>query len=150
MGVDYAVSPSSCARCMAPVCRRPLGETDRVATEKRPDRVRACGRVRQAPVRDLRGEFKHARGERGVHAGLRRSSVNRIAQEAGVSIKTLHRHFDSKDELFSAVIIGSCGNSVEPSAEPPWSERPPEVAFAMMDSKYLELVPAPNEIALTA
>ena len=30
--------------------------------------------------------------------------MNRIAQDAGVSIKTLYRHFESKDELFGAVI----------------------------------------------
>jgi Bacterial regulatory proteins, tetR family len=32
------------------------------------------------------------------------SSVNRIAEDAGVSIKTLYRHFDNKDDLFVAVI----------------------------------------------
>ncbi len=37
-----------------------------------------------------------------LDAGYVEASVNHIAAVAGVSIKTLYRHFDSKDELFSA------------------------------------------------
>jgi len=40
--------------------------------------------------------------------GYAESSVNRIAKEAGVSIKTLYRHFESKDDLFSAVMEAAC------------------------------------------
>ncbi len=83
-----------------------------------------------------------------LSSGYAESSVNRIAKDAGVSIKTLYRHFESKDDLFSAVITGLCGNPVEPSADLPWSEEPPNIAFIMMGLKYLELILAPEEIAL--
>src|SRR5258708_2729831 len=38
-----------------------------------------------------------------LEAGYAEASVNHIAAAAGVSIKTLHRHYESKDDLFSAV-----------------------------------------------
>ena len=90
----------------------------------------------------------HAARAAFLSSGYAESSVNRIAQDAGVSIKTLYRHFESKDDLFSAVITGLCGQQVEPSADLPWSEQPPNIAFEMMGMKYLELILAPEEIAL--
>ena len=90
----------------------------------------------------------HAARAAFLSSGYADSSVNRIAQDAGVSIKTLYRHFESKDDLFSAVITGLCSNPVEPSADLPWSEQPPRIAFEMMGMKYLELILAPEEIAL--
>ena len=55
-----------------------------------------------------RASLVKAAREAFLSSGYGESSVNRIAQEAGVSIKTLYRHFDSKDELFGAVIAGLC------------------------------------------
>src|SRR3546814_12752228 len=48
------------------------------------------------------------------------SSVNRIAAEAGVSIKTLYRHFDNKDDLFQAVMEEVCATETKtmPAAAP--------------------------------
>ena len=43
-----------------------------------------------------------------LEAGYAEASVNRIAAAAGVSIKTLYRHFESKDDLFSAVMQAAC------------------------------------------
>ena len=83
-----------------------------------------------------------------LSSGYGDSSVNRIAQEAGVSIKTLYRHFKSKDELFGAVIAGLCVYPSDPSVDLPWSEQPPEVAFVTMGLEYLELILAPDELAL--
>lgn len=40
-------------------------------------------------------------------------SMESIAAEAGVSIMTLYRHADSKDDLFTAVITGLCSFSEE-------------------------------------
>jgi AcrR family transcriptional regulator len=44
-----------------------------------------------------------------LDAGYAEASVNQIAATAGVSIKTLYRHFESKDDLFSAVMQAACG-----------------------------------------
>ena len=83
-----------------------------------------------------------------LSSGYGESSVNRIAQEAGVSIKTLYRHFESKDELFGAVIAGLCVYPADLSVDLPWSEQPPEVAFVAMGLEYLNLILAPDELAL--
>ena len=83
-----------------------------------------------------------------LSSGYGDSSVNRIAQEAGVSIKTLYRHFKSKDELFGAVIAGLCVYPSDPSVDLPWSEQPPDVALVTMGLEYLELILASDELAL--
>ncbi len=46
-----------------------------------------------------------------LESGYGESSVNRIAAAAGVSIKTLYRHFESKDELFNAVMQAACSDT---------------------------------------
>ena len=81
-------------------------------------------------------------------SGYGESSVNRIAQQAGVSIKTLYRHFASKDELFGAVVAGLCVYPADPSVDLPWSEQPPEVALVTMGQEYLDLILAPDKLAL--
>ncbi len=83
-----------------------------------------------------------------LSSGYAESSVNRIAQEAGVSIKTLYRHFESKDELFGAVIAGLCVYPEDLAAGLPWSEQPPEMAFETMGLEYLKLILAPDDVAL--
>ena len=83
-----------------------------------------------------------------LSSGYGESSVNRIAQDAGVSIKTLYRHFESKDELFGAVIAGLCVYPADLAIDLPWSEQPPEVAFVTMGLEYLDLILAPDELAL--
>ena len=95
-----------------------------------------------------RASLVKAAREAFLSSGYGESSVNRIAQEAGVSIKTLYRHFGSKDELFGAVIAGLCVYPADPSVDLPWSEQEPEVAFVTMGVEYLDLILAPDELAL--
>ena len=95
-----------------------------------------------------RARLVKAAREAFLSSGYGESSVNRIAREAGVSIKTLYRHFGSKDELFGAVVAGLCVYPADPSIDMPWSEQPPEVAFVTMGLEYLDLVLAPDELAL--
>src|SRR5258708_35273873 len=69
-----------------------------------------------------------------LDAGYVETSVNQIAAAAGVSIKTLYRHFESKDDLFSAVMQAACGNMPGTDApeydEPPaWYDAPPADAL---------------------
>ena len=103
-------------------------------------KARVMARSRALLVKAAREAF--------LSAGYGDSSVNRIAQAAGVSIKTLYRHFGSKDELFGAVIAGLCVYPANLSADLPWSEQPPDVAFVTMGLEYLNLILAPDELAL--
>ncbi|NPT42321.1 TetR family transcriptional regulator [Paraburkholderia sp. 1N] len=89
--------------------------------------------------------------------GYAESSVNRIAAEAGVSIKTLYRHFESKDDLFSAVMQAACSTSgAQPvsaqgtaeAEEPGWFNEPPPIALPIAGSEYLRHALSEEQLAL--
>lgn len=91
-----------------------------------------------------------------LQSGYAESSVNRIAETAGVSIKTLYRHFESKDELFSAVMEAACakgsalgvpsgsGAAVEPS----WFFELPAVGLPLAGRTYLHDALREEQVAL--
>lgn len=94
-----------------------------------------------------------------LETGYAESSVNRIAAAAGVSIKTLYRHFESKVDLFSAVMLAAClgsppntqsGKAPEPCAldNPPWFAEPPDRAFPLMGELYLNHILSDDQVAL--
>ena len=89
-----------------------------------------------------------------LEAGYAEASVNRIAAAAGVSIKTLYRHYESKDDLFSAVMQAACGkppgdDSDEPDEPPPtWYALPPAEAFPQAGAEYLRHVLSQDQLAL--
>ncbi len=83
-----------------------------------------------------------------LDAGYAEASVNRIAAEAGVSIKTLYRHFESKDELFSAVMQAACTDSSTGPGEPAWYAEPPAIALKLAGSEYLRHALSPAQLAL--
>lgn len=78
--------------------------------------------------------------------GYAASSVNRIAQDAGVSIKTLYRHFESKDDLFTAVMVAACER--EEGEMPEWFSEPPERALPLAGADYLRHVLSEQQMAL--
>src|SRR3979411_2200389 len=70
-----------------------------------------------------------------LDAGYAEASVNQIAATAGVSIKTLYRHFESKDDLFSAVMQAACGKT--PGADVPEGDEPPPVWYDALPADAL-------------
>ena len=81
--------------------------------------------------------------------GYEGSSVNRIAEDAGVSIKTLYRHFTDKDDLFGAAIIAACTPVGGPDGEQaPWLPLPPDEALPMMGEAYLRDILEDDQIRL--
>lgn len=89
-----------------------------------------------------------------LDAGYAEASVNHIAADAGVSIKTLYRHFESKDDLFSAVMQAACGKlpgtDLPKQEEPPpvWYEAPPTEAFPLAGEEYLFHALSSDQVAL--
>ena len=89
-------------------------------------------------------------------AGYAEASVNAIAASAGVSIKTLYRHFESKDELFAAVMQAACGNmpgadgSTDDAedAAPAWYDAAPADALPAAGVEYLRSVLSTEQLAL--
>ncbi|MGI5171242.1 TetR/AcrR family transcriptional regulator [Spirillospora sp. CA-253888] len=104
-------------------------------------------RKRTAIVRAAREAF--------LDTGYAETSVHRIAAAAGVSIKTVYRHFDGKDDLFTAVMQDACS---APAPEPPsgdaahpdlpWFTQPPQAALPLAGVDYLRRVLSPTELAL--
>jgi AcrR family transcriptional regulator len=82
-----------------------------------------------------------------LEEGYAGSSVNRIAEDAGVSIKTLYRHFDNKDDLFVAVIQTACTANAG-TAEPPWLDLPPLDGLTQAGSEHLPFVLSSEQLAL--
>jgi AcrR family transcriptional regulator len=89
-----------------------------------------------------------------LDADYAEASVNQIAAAAGVSIKTLYRHFDSKDDLFSAVMQAACGKmpgaDIAEDDEPPpaWYDAPPADALPKAGEEYLRHVLSRDQLAL--
>jgi AcrR family transcriptional regulator len=85
-----------------------------------------------------------------LEEGYEGSSVNRIAEGAGVSIKTLYRHFTGKDDLFAAVISAACAPATDPAgdAEAPWLKLPPDEALPVMAQSYLRDIITTDQVAL--
>jgi TetR/AcrR family transcriptional repressor of mexJK operon len=79
--------------------------------------------------------------------GYAGSSVNRVAEDAGVSIKTLYRHFDNKDDLFVAVIQTACKANAG-GGEPPWLDLPPTEGLAEAGSEHLSFILSAEQLAL--
>jgi AcrR family transcriptional regulator len=94
-----------------------------------------------------------------LEAGYANTSMDSIAKSAGVGIKTVYRHFENKDDLFSAVMQAACkpelfeelsgqeSETTEP-LERPWFSKAPETAFAMAGAEYLKYVLSKDQLAL--
>ncbi len=82
------------------------------------------------------------------------ASVNHIAADAGVSIKTLYRHFSSKEDLFDAVIQSACsdaraaGQSQADDTDPDWYALAPATALREAGAAYLHHVLSPDQLGL--
>lgn len=86
-----------------------------------------------------------------LDSGYSGGSVNRIAAAAGVSIKTLYRHFESKDELFAAVMRAACASSgacADGAGPPEWYRLPPAQGLAEAGREYLRHFLADDHLAL--
>jgi len=88
-----------------------------------------------------------------LSSGYAEASVNQIATDAGVSIKTLYRHFESKDDLFSAVMQAACGKmpgaeSTGDEALPTWYRDAPAEALPKAGEEYLRHILSQDQLAL--
>jgi AcrR family transcriptional regulator len=92
-----------------------------------------------------------------LDGGYAQTSMDRIAEFAGVSVKTVYRHFTNKDDLFSAVMQAACSTTSEefpvtssnqPGEMPSWFDQPPDVAFPIAGGGYLRHVLSEEQMAL--
>jgi len=94
-----------------------------------------------------------------LEGGYAKASMDTIAKTAGVGIKTLYRHFENKDDLFSAVMQAACnpeafdevsGEWKEPAEEPdrPWFSKVPRTALVAAGVEYLHHILSAEQLAL--
>lgn len=94
-----------------------------------------------------------------LQGGYANTSMDSIAEAAGVGIKTVYRHFLNKDDLFSAVMQAACHPTAfeepgfeegEPADETgrPWFTEKPGMALVMAGTEFLQHVLSQEQLAL--
>jgi AcrR family transcriptional regulator len=82
--------------------------------------------------------------------GYADTSMDSIAKGAGVSIKTVYRHFHNKDDLFIAVMRAACsteGNE-DPATPRDWPAKPPRIGLHLAAVEYLRHALSTEQLAL--
>jgi TetR/AcrR family transcriptional repressor of mexJK operon len=106
-----------------------------------------------------RGAIVRAAREAFLEGGYAKTSMDSIAKAAEVGIKTLYRHFENKDDLFSAVMQAACNpeafdevsgewKNLPDEAERAWFSRPPRTALVAAGVEYLQHVLSDEQLAL--
>jgi TetR/AcrR family transcriptional repressor of mexJK operon len=94
-----------------------------------------------------------------LEGGYAKTSMDGIAKAAEVGIKTLYRHFENKDDLFSAAMQAACnpdafdevrGDWKEQAEEPDraWFAKPPRAGLVAAGVEYLKHVLSDEQLDL--
>jgi AcrR family transcriptional regulator len=106
-----------------------------------------------------RSAIVHAAQKLFLEGGYAKTSMDSIAEAAGVGIKTVYRHFENKDDLFSAVMQAACnpsafdelsGEEQEKTVEleESWFSKPPRLALVRAGIEYLQHALSEKQLAL--
>lgn len=92
-----------------------------------------------------------------LDSGYSQTSMDAIAEFAEVSVKTIYRHFENKDELFSAVMQAVCQDNGVPSGEQnlaslalryPWFDDASVQGLTAGGKEYLDHVLSEEQLSL--
>ncbi len=83
-----------------------------------------------------------------LDCGYGDASMDAVAREAGVAKQTIYSYFDGKDALFEAIVRDKCDQLLEPIAMPEARGNDPETALARTARRFLDVVLAPEGMAL--
>jgi AcrR family transcriptional regulator len=92
-----------------------------------------------------------------LDSGYAQTSMDAIAELAQVSVKTIYRHFENKDELFSAVMQAVCHDHGVPSGEQnvatvavryPWFDDASVQGLTAGGKEYLDHVLSDEQLSL--
>jgi AcrR family transcriptional regulator len=85
-----------------------------------------------------------------LNGGYADTSMDSIAKGAGVSIKTVYRHFENKDDLFVAVIRAACSTDICGGipAQRVWPDKAPRLALNLAAVEYLRHALSAEQVAL--
>ncbi|NIR31376.1 MAG: TetR/AcrR family transcriptional regulator [Gammaproteobacteria bacterium] len=83
-----------------------------------------------------------------LRCGYGGASMDAIAQEAGVSKQTIYNNFGSKEALFGAIVRDLCDQLLTPLLTPETKSQGLEAALTSLARQYLDLMLAPDSLAL--
>ena len=92
-----------------------------------------------------------------LDSGYAQTSMDGIAELADVSVKTIYRHFENKDELFSAVMQAVCNDNGVPAGEQnvaslalrdPWFDDASVQGLTAGGKEYLDHVLSDEQLSL--
>jgi AcrR family transcriptional regulator len=107
-----------------------------------------------APAAGSRGDLRREAILRAATAlflekGYGGTSIGAVNRRAGGSRTSIYQYFGSKEALFGAIVAQKCGEIFTVLAEPDIAARPPREALTRFGYRFLEIVLAPEGIALT-
>lgn len=76
--------------------------------------------------------------------GFLATSMDAIAERAGVSKRTIYNHFKNKDELFRTISTEACRRVIELHVEPYEADQPLEAQLAKIAQQRLDLMGSPD------
>jgi len=83
-----------------------------------------------------------------IGQGYGQTSIEEVAQAAGVAKLTVYSHFEGKEHLFAEVIIAKCDEHFGGRDLIRFADRPPAPALTEIGRRFLELLLSPDVIAL--
>jgi TetR/AcrR family transcriptional repressor of mexJK operon len=83
-----------------------------------------------------------------LERGFRATSMDLVAQRAGVSKMTVYAHFPGKRALFAAIIDDLARQLARAIEAPALKDMPPAEALRLVGRQYLALVVKPSSLAL--
>lgn len=100
------------------------------------------------PDPERRARILHAAAELFLDHGFAHTSMDRIAQEAGVSKQTVYAHFNSKEDLYRAVIAHKIAEYFPEESVLTGSSQDAERALTQFGSRFLALVLSDDSVAM--
>ncbi|MFO1435661.1 MAG: TetR/AcrR family transcriptional regulator [Gammaproteobacteria bacterium] len=107
--------------------------------------TRAAGRPKDPEKRDA---ILNAAARLFLEHGFDRTSMDAIANAAGVSKLTVYSHFDDKDGLFKELIRHKCDQYFENRDVSQLNDLPPQDALTKMANGFLGLMFNPETLAM--
>jgi TetR/AcrR family transcriptional repressor of mexJK operon len=83
-----------------------------------------------------------------LRSGFARTSMDAIAEQAGVSKLTLYSHFLNKDLLFKAMIVAKCREQGPPGGHLELAGQDPRAALIQIGTNFVRLMVSPEVLAL--
>lgn len=80
--------------------------------------------------------------------GYAETSIEQVAQAAGVSKLTVYSHFEGKEHLFSEVIVAKCEEHFGGRHLDRYADQPPSVALPEIAQRFIDLILNEEIVAL--